>query len=173
MPMRRQEVGGRYLRGRIGQQVMAREPANAPQPIGGETRTCGRLAQGPLDQLDAELAARTGTEAVSLFLEWLWKTLDGPLFAVGLELLTAARTEPELQAVLRTGGDELAAKLDETARVLAKSAGGGNRAALEIMLLMSIPMVRGIGLDLAVGGKRAEHAARFRDWGTAVLAATA
>jgi hypothetical protein len=41
------------------------------------------------------------------------------------------------------------------------------------MLLMSIPMVRGVGLDLAVGGKRAEHAARFRDWEATVLRATA
>jgi AcrR family transcriptional regulator len=132
-----------------------------------------RLAQGPLDQLDAGLAVRTGTEAVSLFLEWLWKTLDGPLFAVGLELLAAARTEPELQSVLRAGGDQLAAKLDEIARSIAKSAGGDNHAALETMLLMSIPMVRGVGLDLAVGGKRAEHAARFRDWEATVLRATA
>ncbi|MFT3727166.1 MAG: TetR/AcrR family transcriptional regulator [Terricaulis sp.] len=128
-----------------------------------------RLTQGPLEELDSELATHASDEAASLFLKWLWSTLDGPMFAVGLELLTAARTEPELQRVLRAGGDQLAERLNGTAHAIADAAPARQRATLEAMLLASIPMVRGIGLDLAVGGARGAHQAEWKRWTRAVL----
>jgi hypothetical protein len=49
MPMRRKKIGGRHLRGGVEQPVMEREAADPTQPIGGETRTRGWLAQGPIN----------------------------------------------------------------------------------------------------------------------------
>ena len=122
------------------------------------------LAQAPLDQLDAALRETPARAQPGFFVDWLWATLDGDLFTVGLELLTAARTEPELHAVVRAGGDELREKLEETIRAIVQANGEALEGKLHTALRMSIVAVRGIGLDLAVGGDVQEHRRIYEMW---------
>jgi AcrR family transcriptional regulator len=119
------------------------------------------LARAPLDQLDDALAQTAPREQIEVFLSWLWGTATGDLFAVGLELLTAARTEPQLQGVLRTGGSVLQQRLATTVRGIVAANDAPVGGALETSLLIAIPAIRGIGLDLAIGGDRQTH---FTQW---------
>lgn len=122
------------------------------------------LAQAPLNELDAALATATPRQQVGIFLNWLWATLEGDLFAVGLELLTAARTEHELRNVIRAGGDALQERLKTSIGTIVEANGHRRGGQLEIALLMSVPSVRGIGLDLSVGGDRSAHELQFGEW---------
>jgi AcrR family transcriptional regulator len=121
----------------------------------------GDLADRPLRDLDALLADSRG-DMVERYYDWLWHTLDGPMFAVGLELLAAARTEPALRLRIREGADALIARLAKAARQIARTA--VDPQALETKLLAAIPMVRGMGLDIVIGGKHAAHKTLFDRW---------
>lgn len=121
----------------------------------------GDLADRSLRELDALLADTRGDMAERYY-DWLWHTLDGPMFAVGLELLSAARTEPALRLRIRDGADALIARLAQAARQIARTS--PDPQALETKLLAAIPMVRGMGLDVIVGGKRAAHKTLFDRW---------
>lgn len=123
------------------------------------------LASIPLDQLDTMLAKATPEEGVGVFMDWLWSTLEGDLFSVGLELIAAARTEPELKDVLRTGGDIIQKRLAGAVHGIVKACDAPKGGELEALLLMAIPAVRGIGLDLAIGGDRSKHARAWRELG--------
>lgn len=122
------------------------------------------LAQAPLDLLDARLSATPARDQPKLFLDWLWSTLDGDLFTVGLELLTAARTEPELLKAIRAGGDLLQQRLEQIIHGIVRANGRVPGDRLDIALQLSIPAVRGIGLDLAVGGDARKHRRLYRVW---------
>ncbi len=128
------------------------------------TAAATHLAQAPLDDLDRALERTPPQDQPALFLNWLWSTLDGDLFAVGLELLTAARTEPELRIALRAGGDALQARLEAIIDTIIAANEESDAERLRSALLLSIPAVRGVGLDLSIGGDRAAHRGRWDTW---------
>lgn len=123
-----------------------------------------RMSAGVLAELDAALAGCPPDAMLNRFLDWLWRTLDGDFFAIGLELVTAARTEPALRARLRDGGDALGARLDAAIDRVAGRAPRARQEHVQAALHASVHMVRGIGLDLAIGGDRDTHAAKFVEW---------
>jgi len=59
------------------------------------------LCERRLAELEAGMAALSGSDdRVGAFVDLMWSTFNGPLFAAQLELWTAARTDPELYARL-------------------------------------------------------------------------
>ncbi|MEW6472449.1 MAG: TetR/AcrR family transcriptional regulator [Actinomycetota bacterium] len=59
------------------------------------------LCERRLEELEAGIAALSATEdRVSAFVDLIWSTFEGPLFVAQLELWMAARTDPELFALL-------------------------------------------------------------------------
>ena len=59
------------------------------------------LCERRLEDLEAGIAALTTTEdRLSAFVDLMWRTFEGPLFVAQLELWMAARTDPELFALL-------------------------------------------------------------------------
>ena len=126
------------------------------------------LAEAPLEVLDAKLAMTPAQQQPRVFLDWLWSTLDGDLFPVGLELLTAARTEPALLEAIRTGGDLLQRRLEMSVERISAAHDQTLKDPLATALLLSIPAIRGIGLDLAVGGDRQKHRRQFHAWAMVV-----
>jgi hypothetical protein len=59
------------------------------------------LCERRLADLEGGMARLTGNDdRVGAFVDLMWSTFNGPLFAAQLELWTAARTDPELHARL-------------------------------------------------------------------------
>lgn len=59
------------------------------------------LCERRLTELEAGIAALSTTDdRLSAFVDLMWSTFDGPLFVAQLELWMAARTDPELFALL-------------------------------------------------------------------------
>lgn len=128
------------------------------------------LAAASLSSYEAALQAAPVDHQIEVFLDWLWSTLEGDFFTLGLEILTAARTAPSLGKQVRLGADELRKMLDERIDTIVKSVGVSNEEYLRATLQTSVMLVRGIGLDLAVGGPRDIHRAKFNEWRETVLA---
>lgn len=107
-------------------------------------------------------------QRIDVFLDWLWSTLEGDFFVVGLEVLTAARTEPELGKAIRQGADELARLLDAFIEIALEDVPADSADHVRSALQTSVHMVRGIGLDISVGGQLSAHRARFNAWSRTV-----
>lgn len=122
-----------------------------------------------LMSLNSALDAAVPGQYVEVFLDWLWSTLEGDFFAIGLEILTAARTDPDLQSTVRMGADALTSLLDQFIDTAVEEAPAANKARLRDALRASIHLVRGIGLDLVVGGEIGVHKERFDRWRALVL----
>lgn len=121
-------------------------------------------SEASLKSLHETMASASRDEKLSLFLDWLWSTLDGDFFTIGLEILTAARTEADLLQAVRNGGDALAKLLDVYVDEIAASYPEDRRDSLMTALQGSIHMVRGIGLDLTIAGDRTKHQRTFSKW---------
>lgn len=122
------------------------------------------LSRHSLSSLDEAMNRATPGSRIDTFLDWLWSTLDGDFFVIGLEILTGARTDPALRETVRLGGDALSDLLDKFIELAVQDVADNKQAALRSALRSSVHLVRGIGLDLAIGGDRAEHARRFETW---------
>ena len=106
---------------------------------------------------------------IEVFLDWLWSTIDDDFFAIGLEILTASRTDPELSETVRLGADALKSLLDSFIDLAVEEVPKKNRVFARSALQASVHMVRGIGLDLVIGGNRKEHELRFTAWRHSIL----
>jgi AcrR family transcriptional regulator len=121
-----------------------------------------------LASLDAAIQTAPPGQRIDVFLGWLWSTLEGDFFVVGLEVLTAARTEPELGDAIRQGADELSRLLDRFIDSTLEDVPAGSADLVRSALQTSVHLVRGIGLDLSVGGNLSAHRERFDDWANTV-----
>lgn len=127
------------------------------------------LSTRSLDSLATSIASAPDIRKRQIFLDWLWSTLEGDFFALGLEILTAARTEPELRAVVREGSDALIQLIDDVIEDLIADTPDARKAIVRDALQVSVHLVRGIGLDLVVGGNRKQHEERFHSWSEVVV----
>jgi len=121
-----------------------------------------------LASLDAAMQTAAPGHKIDVFLGWLWSTLEGDFFVVGLEVLTAARTEPELGDAIRRGADELSRLLDAFIDSALEDVPVGSADLVRSALQTSVHLVRGIGLDLSIGGDLSAHRARFDTWSRTV-----
>ena len=121
-----------------------------------------------LASLDAAMQTAAPGQKIDVFLDWLWSTLEGDFFVVGLEVLTAARTEPELGDAIRQGADALSKLLDTFIDSTLEDVSAGSADLVRSALETSIHLVRGIGLDLSIGGDLSAHRARFDTWSRTV-----
>lgn len=122
------------------------------------------LSSRSLASLDAAMEQAEPGQKIAVFLDWLWSTLEGDFFVVGLEVLNAARTEPELDSAIRQGADELAKLLDAFIESALEDVPTGSTDLVRSALHTSVHLVRGIGLDLSVGGDLSAHRGRFESW---------
>lgn len=126
------------------------------------------LGRHSLASLETAMQQAEGGQRIDIFLDWLWSTLEGDFFVVGLEVLTAARTEPQLGRAIRQGADELAKLLDAFIDIALEDVPPGSTDLVRSALQTSVHMVRGIGLDVSVGGNLSAHRARFDAWARTV-----
>lgn len=122
------------------------------------------LAEQMLERLDARLGAAAADALLDSYCDWIWETIEGPLFTVGLETLVAARTDASLRGIMRAGADLLASRLDAVASQVAATAAPDNQIAVKAALIALAPMIRGVGLDLAIDGDIAMHKRQFEQW---------
>ena len=103
------------------------------------------------------------------FLDWLWSTTEGDFFALGLEILTAARSDPELRKTVRAGADQLITLIDNVIDEAVEGMSKLDAKRMTAALQTSVHLVRGIGLDLAIGGDMNFHRKRFEEWRDTLL----
>ena len=105
------------------------------------------------------LPARKRTVAQALDL--LWSYYEGPPFAALLELIVAARTNPDLRAVLADGPDQIADAASEVFTDLFPQIADNPYA--EQMVRATLAVFAGLALQMIVDGDRAGHHRALRD----------
>ena len=103
------------------------------------------------------------------FLDWLWSTTEGDFFALGLEILTAARSDPELRKTVRAGADQLITSSTVSSTRPWKASANPMQHVWRQHFRASVHLVRGIGLDMAIGGDVNFHRKRFEEWRDTLL----
>jgi AcrR family transcriptional regulator len=100
---------------------------------------------------------RTVPEALDL----LWSYYEGPAFAALLELVVAARTNPELREVLIDGPDRIASTALEVFVELFPQIAGNPMA--EPMIRATVALLAGLAVQAVVDGDRHGHHAALRE----------
>jgi AcrR family transcriptional regulator len=99
------------------------------------------LCERRLEDLEAGIAALSTTEdRLSAFVDLMWSTFEGPLFVAQLELWMAARTDPELFALLLPLERGFGKRLSE---LYAEALGDGAGAFYEL----TKHLMRGMGME--------------------------
>ena len=107
------------------------------------------LCERRLAELEAGIAAlSTNEDRRSAFVDLMWSTFEGPLFVAQLELWMAARTDPELFALLLPLERGFGKRLSE---LCADALGDGASAYYE----MTKHLMRGMGMERLL--KAEEH----------------
>ncbi len=107
-------------------------------------------------------------DPLAQFLEGVWRTLDGPLFEVGLELLVAARSDPDLRRALEPATAELRAATEVRVRRVAAALHPAHPGALEPVLHLSVHLVHAFALDRVVSPRPERSRALFEAWSEVV-----
>lgn len=89
-----------------------------------------------------------GPAAVDL----LWSMARGPTFHAWLELVVAARTDPELKDTVRRIGERFSDNVMRTFHVLFPQAAGGGTPLSEMAPMVTLALMQGLALDHIVGG---------------------
>ena len=122
------------------------------------------LAELRGDELTARAAALPdGGDRVDAVMDLLWESSTGPLFYVAMELRTAARTDPELRAVL---ADE-ERRLRRDILVVSRELFGepiASRPGFDEVLEMSINLMMGAAMTVVLHDKHARLDALLRRW---------
>src|SRR5882672_2872400 len=107
-----------------------------------------------------------GREQLTDSIDLLWQSYSGTLSTAAMELWVAARTDPELRAVLLPVDRALGhATLD-----FYRHAAGDTLAEhqLEKLLLLTVNLFRGLALDAMLGGDPTRRADLLTEWKTLV-----
>lgn len=107
------------------------------------------------------LALPRERQTVPEALDALWSYYEGPEFAALLELIVAARTDPELRAVLADGPERITAAAYAVFLTLFPSIAGNPSA--EPMLRLALAALGGIALQAIVDGDTHGHHAALRE----------
>jgi AcrR family transcriptional regulator len=107
-------------------------------------------------------------ERIADSIDLLWRSYSGTLSTAAMELWVAARTDPELRAVLLPVDRALGHATLEFYR----QAAGPRLAepALEKLLLLTVNLIRGLALDAMLGGDPVRREALLAEWKAIVLA---
>ncbi len=127
------------------------------------------LTTQSLNSLETSMEAADPRDRSSAFLDWLWSTLEGDFFVLGLEILTASRSDPELYQSVRTGADQLISLIDSVIDKAVEGLSESDARRMATVLQGSVHLVRGVGLDLAIGGNVNFHRKRFEEWRDTLL----
>ncbi len=115
----------------------------------------------------AERAAKLpdGGDRISAVMDLLWETSTGPLFYVAMELRTAARTDPELRAVL---ADEERGLRKDILSLSRRLFGPelASRPGFDDALELSVNLMMGSAMTAILHGKRARVDAVMQRWKT-------
>lgn len=132
----------------------------------------GRLTAAGVESLDRDLAAASAApDALEAFLAGIWRTLDGPLFETALELLVAARTDPELSTVWQQGAAQLSEVIETHVDAVARSIRPRDPLPLRDALHLSVFLVQAFALDGVMRSQRRTlHRRLFDRWSEQVRA---
>jgi AcrR family transcriptional regulator len=90
----------------------------------------------------------THAKRVDAAIDLLWQHFTGPLFPALLELMVAARTDPELQAMMREVNERLTIAIERQTRSIFGSGVTANRSFL-LMMEMTFDLLSGMALRRA------------------------
>ncbi|HEU5469426.1 MAG TPA: TetR/AcrR family transcriptional regulator [Actinophytocola sp.] len=138
--------------------------------------TKAELMASALQHLFARLSAEVaraaealppGSERITAGIDLLWQSYSGTLSTAAMELWVAARTDPELRAVLLPVDRALG---HATLELYRQAAGPDtDEKLLERLLLLSVNLTRGLALDAMLGGDAGRRATLLDQWKTIVL----
>src|ERR671931_478040 len=117
--------------------------------------------------LDAASALPPGPSRITEGIDLLWRAYSGTLSTAAMELWVAARTDPELRAVLLPVDRALG---HATLELYRHAAAEIDEKLLEKLLLLSVNLTRGLALDAMLGGDPARRQALLDEWKAVVLA---
>ncbi|SHK18586.1 transcriptional regulator, TetR family [Pseudonocardia thermophila] len=111
---------------------------------------------------EAAAALPVGAGRTRAVLEMLAELHTGPLFRAALELLVAARTDPELHAVVAP----LEAEIGRSTHRLTVELLGADESlpGVRTAVQQTLDMVRGLGIDALVSDDRTRRTALLDDW---------
>jgi AcrR family transcriptional regulator len=90
----------------------------------------------------------THAKRVDAAIDLLWQHFAGPLFPALLELMVAARTDPELQAIMREVNERLTVAIERQTRSIFGSSATANRSFV-LMMEMTFDLLSGMALRRA------------------------
>lgn len=123
------------------------------------------LSDAMIEAFEREVtAAPTGERRIDAFLEGIWRTQEGPLFACSLELAVAARAEPELREVLERHFGELNRMIDDHVNATAIAVRPDDPFELREVLHLSVHLVQGFALDAVMHDRRARNRRLYERW---------
>jgi AcrR family transcriptional regulator len=133
--------------------------------------TKAELMASALQHLFARLSAEMisagadlppGPDRIAHGIDLLWRAYSGTLSTAAMELWVAARTDPELRAVLLPVDRSLG---HATLEIYRNAAGPAiDEKLVEKLLFLSVNLTRGLALDAMIGGDPARRAALLDEW---------
>lgn len=122
------------------------------------------LAQRRQQELRDEFARfDSGGDRVSLAIDLLWSAYAGPLFAAALELIVAARTDPELRPALSTLQDDIRSGIESFCREHFGSA-STRRRQFRDALELTIDVMHGMALVRLLNGNESNEGRLIESW---------
>lgn len=117
--------------------------------------------------IDAASSLPPGPDRISEGIDLLWRAYSGTLSTAAMELWVAARTDPELRAVLLPVDRSLG---HATLEIYRQSAGADiDEKLLEKLLFLSVNLTRGLALDAMIGGDPDRRAALLEEWKSLIV----
>jgi AcrR family transcriptional regulator len=115
---------------------------------------------------EAASALPPGPSRITEGIDLLWRAYSGTLSTAAMELWVAARTDPELRAVLLPVDRALG---HATLEFYRRAAGDVDEKVVEKLLLLTVNLTRGLALDAMIGGDPARRAALLDEWKSLAL----
>ena len=111
-----------------------------------------------------------GVDRTAAAVDLLWSMVSGPTFYAWLELVVAARTDPELRPTVEAIGKRFGENVDRTFRELFPGAAGSN-AFLDLAPMFTFALLQGLALDKISGGEEVKIVTVLSLWkGLAAIA---
>lgn len=122
------------------------------------------LADERSREFEAELGARLekGDEPIGAMVDMLWATFSGPLYWAVIELMVAARTDPELLEKFETFERSIGGRISTAFKELT---GRGDRDA-RIAVEMTLYFMRGLAMERIFRDNDAHHRDLIERWKT-------
>jgi AcrR family transcriptional regulator len=116
---------------------------------------------------EAASALPPGPARITEGIDLLWRAYSGTLSTAAMELWVAARTDPELRAVLLPVDRALG---HATLEFYRRAADDVDEKLVEKLLLLTVNLTRGLALDAMIGGDPDRRAALLDAWKSLALA---